>query len=142
MAITSGGKLRIGTHGKGMWEISVLGALPVNYLSFKAYEKPEGKVTLDWKTASESNNKGFEIRRSIYVVIIMQLCILKGLVSSRNGTSSDQHSYTYIDALPAVRSFFTDSNKLIMTVVSDTVKPGWLFLGSKTQLYNPPTRIG
>lgn len=105
MAITSGGKLRIGTHGKGMWEISVLGALPVNYLSFKAYEKPEGKVTLEWKTASESNNKGFEIERSIYSDNNAALHFEKVGFLSGNGTSSDQHSYTYIDAPTGGKKF-------------------------------------
>lgn len=97
MAITSGGKLRIATHGKGMWEISVLGALPVTYLSFNAFEKPQGKVTLEWKTASENNNRGFEIERSIYRDNNAALNFEKTGFVTGNGTTSNEHSYTHID---------------------------------------------
>lgn len=97
MAITAGGKLRIATHGKGMWEISVLGALPVTYLSFNAFEKPQEKVTLEWKTASENNNKGFEIERSIYSDNNAALNFEKTGFVAGNGTSSNEHSYSFLD---------------------------------------------
>ncbi len=97
MAITSGGKLRIATHGKGMWEISVLGALPVTYLSFNAFEKPQGKVTLDWKTTLENNNRGFEIERSIYRDNNAALNFEKAGFVTGNGTTSNEHQYVYID---------------------------------------------
>ena len=105
MAITSGGKLRIATHGKGMWEISVLGALPVTYLSFNAYEKPTGKVTLEWKTASENNNRGFEIERSIYSDNNAALNFEKAGFVAGNGTTSTEHSYVYIDAPAGGKKF-------------------------------------
>lgn len=97
MAITAGGKLRIATHGKGMWEINVLGALPVTYLSFNAFEKPQGKVTLEWKTASENNNRGFEIERSIYRDNNAALSFEKTGFVTGNGTTSNEHSYTHVD---------------------------------------------
>ncbi|MBK7375332.1 MAG: T9SS type A sorting domain-containing protein [Chitinophagaceae bacterium] len=97
MAVTAGAKLRIATHGRGMWEISVAGALPVTYRSFNAYEKPQGKVTLEWRTASENNNKGFEIERSIYRDNNTALNFEKTGFVAGNGTSSAEHGYLHID---------------------------------------------
>ena len=64
--------------------------VPVELSSFTA-NVSNGNVVLNWVTATETNNKGFEIQRSSggdFQTI--------GFVQG-NGTSTQQHSYTYSD---------------------------------------------
>ncbi len=55
--------LRIGTHGRGAWEVNLDAVAPVEIESFTASVTNEGTV-LRWNTLSESGNKGFHIERS------------------------------------------------------------------------------
>ena len=64
--------------------------VPVELSSFTA-NVSNGNVVLSWITATETNNKGFEVQRSSgsdYQTI----AFIQG-----NGTSTQQHSYTYSD---------------------------------------------
>jgi len=64
--------------------------VPVELSSFAA-NTSNGNVALNWTTASETNNKGFEVQRSNggeYQTL--------GFVQG-NGTSTQQHSYAYLD---------------------------------------------
>ncbi len=64
--------------------------VPVELSSFTA-STSNGNVVLNWTTATETNNKGFEVQRSNggeYQTI----AFVQG-----NGTSTQQHSYTYSD---------------------------------------------
>ncbi len=64
--------------------------IPVELTSFTA-NALNGNVALNWTTATETNNKGFEVQRSNggkYQTI--------GFVQG-SGTSTQQHSYTYSD---------------------------------------------
>lgn len=73
-------------------------ALPVKLLSFDAYKK--GNVAqLVWATASEQNNKGFEIERSTDGRTFTKI----GFVSSfaENGNSSLKLDYNFTDNNPA-----------------------------------------
>ncbi len=66
------------------------GSLPVELTSFTANANLN-TVSLNWNTASEINNHGFEIQRSAgngYITV--------GFVQG-HGTSTLQHSYSYID---------------------------------------------
>jgi hypothetical protein len=72
-------------------QITVSGILPVELTSFEAVGTKNG-VQLNWVTASETNNKGFEIERSVnkenYAAI--------GYVSG-NGTTTQNSSYSFTD---------------------------------------------
>lgn len=64
--------------------------IPVELTSFSA-NVVDGKVHLNWTTATETNNKGFEVQRADgagYQTI--------GFVPG-NGTTTEQHLYSYID---------------------------------------------
>jgi hypothetical protein len=64
--------------------------VPVELAAFRA-DVNEGSVVLNWQTASETNNKGFEVQRNSgegYQVV--------GFVQG-NGTSTSSHSYTFTD---------------------------------------------
>ena len=68
--------------------------LPVELVSFDgAYENPV--VTLTWQTASELNNDYFTLERSASGTQFETLAKISGA-----GTSSQAHSYSYIDASP------------------------------------------
>ena len=54
--------LRAGTHGRGVYEAYIDFALPVE-LKLLTADFANGAVTLQWITATETNNHGFEIQR-------------------------------------------------------------------------------
>lgn len=72
-------------------------SLPVSLTDFRAYKKDNG-VVLTWTTATEQNNKGFEVERSAdgtsWKVI--------GWVNSQaiNGNNNTKLDYNYTDKLP------------------------------------------
>ncbi len=68
--------------------------LPVELTSFTAIYF-DGRVTLDWTTASETNNHGFEIQRKIGDSDFKSIGFVNG-----SGSSTQSHSYEYIDKNP------------------------------------------
>ncbi len=65
--------------------------LPVEMLYFNT--KAKGKeVVLEWATASELNNEGFEVQRSTDGYKFSKIGWVKG-----NGTSLEQHTYAFTD---------------------------------------------
>jgi hypothetical protein len=73
-------------------------ALPIQLASFRAVTLTGNSVSLTWATASEINNFGFEVQRSVdgksFVSIV-------GSFVRGNGTTNQFHSYSYVDADPA-----------------------------------------
>ncbi len=65
--------------------------VPVELTSFTA-KVVAGNVNLDWKTATEVNNRGFEVERSIDKVSFSPIAFVEG-----NGTSTSTHNYSYTD---------------------------------------------
>ena len=70
--------------------------VPVELVSFTAIRKETG-VELSWSTATETNNKGFEVQKS-------QLSKVKGQMNwmnigfvEGNGTTTESHSYSFND---------------------------------------------
>ena len=69
--------------------------VPVELSSFNAsYESDEGGVVLQWTTATELNNYGFTIERSVELEELSWSKV--GFVEGQ-GTTSQQHSYRYVD---------------------------------------------
>ncbi len=66
-------------------------SLPVELISFSAVNH-NNNVELSWKTATETNNKGFEIQRSSQNKDWKVLSFING-----NGSSNDAHFYKYSD---------------------------------------------
>ena len=69
----------------------IASALPVELVSFNAVVD-KNKVHLNWKTATELNNYGFEIQRSKDKVNFITVGFKKG-----KGTTTNETSYSYID---------------------------------------------
>jgi hypothetical protein len=83
--------------GFSIWELKIYGSpapLPVILASFSA--KPRGTgVAVNWTTASEQNNAGFEVQRSADGVQFASITKVAGA-----GTSQQTHAYSYLDAAP------------------------------------------
>ena len=89
--------LRCVTHGSGVFERPLIsGSVPVELASFSATLRNNG-VFLNWMTATEINNKGFEIQKS-------QIPDFNGQYNWEQigfvpgfGTTTEQHSYSFTD---------------------------------------------
>ncbi len=66
--------------------------LPVELTSFTAANNGAGQVVLNWQTATEINNRIFEIERKTENTNFATIGFVRG-----EGTTSDQHEYTFID---------------------------------------------
>ena len=69
-------------------------SLPVEMLNFSGYRSGARNI-LNWKTAFEQNNQGFEVQRSLDGVNYSSLGFVNSLAPS--GNSSDVLSYTFAD---------------------------------------------
>ena len=83
--------MRAGTHGRGVYEAFIDLVVPVELTSFTA-EKMFNKVQLNWSTATENNNLGFEVERKLKNQEWVRLAFVEG-----NGTTTEQKNYQYED---------------------------------------------
>lgn len=67
---------------------------PVELLNFRAFRKDQS-IELNWSTASEANNEGFNIERSNDANNWQPLSFVPG-----QGTTTEFHAYTYTDISP------------------------------------------
>jgi hypothetical protein len=79
-----------------IWEIEILGkdnSVPVELTGFSAERIAEG-VLLKWTTASETNNLGFEVQRSLTIgnANFESIGFIEG-----NGSSTEENSYRFTD---------------------------------------------
>lgn len=74
-----------------------LSPLPVELTAFTSTSSADG-VTLNWTTASEINNHGFEVERSYDGNIFSSIGFVDG-----QGTTTEIHNYTFVDK-PAVKA--------------------------------------
>lgn len=71
----------------------VANTLPVEFINFSAStQKESSKIILEWETATETNNRGFEIEKSFDKIKFVTIGFITG-----SGTSSDVHSYFFAD---------------------------------------------
>ena len=94
------GFLRVSTHGRGIWENSN-SPLPVNLTAFNVTSQKFGNVFLEWYTATEQNNFGFDIERAVIDgnnsnIIWNKIGFISGI-----GNSNSPHKYNFIDKAPA-----------------------------------------
>lgn len=66
--------------------------LPITLLDFNARHYSDNSVLVDWQTASEKDNKGFYVQRSINGKDFKDLTFVEG-----KGTTSNQVSYEFVD---------------------------------------------
>ncbi len=94
---------------------------PIVLSSFTGY-KENNKNILNWVTASEQNNSGFEIQKSTDGIEFKKMGFV--LSKAENGTSSFEIKYSYTDATPAngtnyyrLRQLDKDGKEFISNVV-------------------------
>lgn len=87
--------LRIATHGKGIWN-NTDAPLPVELVSFKANTTKDGKVLLDWITATEVRNYGFDIERAVVNSDEIYKWQKIGFIEG-SGNSNSSKNYNFID---------------------------------------------
>ena len=73
--------------------------VPVELVSFNASVN-ENSVSLNWATATELNNSGFEIERALNGSEFEKIGFVPG-----NGTSTETHSYSFVDQSLAAGSY-------------------------------------
>jgi hypothetical protein len=86
-----------GSPAAGFAETNALITLPVNLLKFSGY-KNGSKNILQWTTASEQNNYGFEVQRSLDGETYAPVGFVSAL--SSNGNSSINLNYVFDDNNP------------------------------------------
>ena len=83
----------LGFAGCGLgYVIKYTGVVPVELTSFTGNVNNLGQVVLNWETASELNNHGFEVERRTETSEFRTVGFVQG-----NGTTSETKSYIYID---------------------------------------------
>ena len=75
-----------------------ISVLPVELINFTAI-KNENDVLLNWSTASEMNNSGFDIERSSNAIIWSKIAFVSGA-----GSSTNQSNYSYLDLKASVNN--------------------------------------
>jgi photosystem II stability/assembly factor-like uncharacterized protein len=83
--------MRAGTHGRGVYEAFIDLTVPVELSSFTA-ETGVNTVLLNWSTATETNNNGFEIERKLKNQEWVTIAFVQG-----NGTTTEIQNYNYVD---------------------------------------------
>jgi len=83
--------LRVGTHGRSAFETNLDFIVPVELTSFAAVAN-NGNVELNWKTATELNNSGFEVQRSVNGEGFEKITFIPGF-----GTTTEPKEYSYTD---------------------------------------------
>jgi hypothetical protein len=84
----------------GLWEAEIwgIGSVPVELISFNA-NYYDSKVNLEWITATETNNQGYEIQRKQENSEWENIGFIEGY-----GTTTEQKEYSYIDDISSVQS--------------------------------------
>jgi len=103
-------------------------SLPVTFLNFSGY-KDGSRNQLSWTTATEINNRGFEVQRSTDGVNYIAIGFVNSLAAG--GNSNDKLSYRFTDNTPAgVKQYyrlrqedFDGRNKLSTIVLINGSKP-------------------
>lgn len=75
--------------------------VPVELESFRATHTTEGKVLLSWQTASELNNRGFEVQRKFLNSDFVTIGFVEG-----KGTTTQKQYYNFIDS-PSENGLYT-----------------------------------
>ncbi len=85
-------RISFGTVDMGVYESQTVLPVELNFFNGKI---KENEIELLWQTASESNNLGFEIERSMDAKTWKSIGFVNGM-----GTSTEVNSYSFIDARP------------------------------------------
>ncbi|KAB2909594.1 MAG: T9SS type A sorting domain-containing protein [Ignavibacteriales bacterium] len=120
------------------------GVVPVEFSSFAA-NSVDGKVNLTWTTASETNNRGFDVERSSDNVNFQSIGFVNG-----KGTSTSTNAYSFVDEKAANGTLyyrlkqvdFDGTTAYSNTVeVSNEIVTGFQLKQNYPNPFNPSTTI-
>jgi photosystem II stability/assembly factor-like uncharacterized protein len=83
--------LRAGTHGRGVYEALIDLIVPVELASFSA-QADNRDIILNWSTATETNNAGFEVERKFKNLDWESIGYIEG-----KGTTTESQYYSFKD---------------------------------------------
>jgi hypothetical protein len=106
-----------GTCTDGSSSVCTSGPLPVELTSFQGYES-NGKVNLEWSTATEENNDYYSIEKSQDGVNYELIATMPGA-----GNSTSVLEYTYIDSNPLLGRSYYRLKQTDFDGASETFKP-------------------
>lgn len=120
--------------------------IPVELTSFKASVSGK-KVTLEWTTATETNNRGFDIERKTENTGWQKISFVEG-----KGTTTNRSVYTYTDEVSSAaaqiiwyrlkQTDFDGTSVYLQEVKADLGKPGSYQLHQNyPNPFNPSTKI-
>lgn len=131
-------------NGVVNWTINAGGSIPVELTALSANVNGSN-VTINWKTATETNNKGFAVERKIESGTFEQIGFVTGF-----GTTTERRSYSFTDTKLDVGSYiyrlkqidFDGTFKYTDEVTADVVAPKVYALEQNyPNPFNPATKI-
>jgi len=102
ITVTGSGPFGVPVHKRSV-QLTVEEVIPVELISFNALAD-QNSVNLNWTTATELNNRGFEVERSIKIQNQLEW-VTVGFVEGR-GTTTEAQNYNFIDRNIDAGSYF------------------------------------
>lgn len=133
-------------QGNGFYKLTSPFFIPVELESFIA-NVTENNVILQWKTATEMNNSGFEVQHSTDAENFREMAFVPGF-----GTTTEKHTYNYVvEGLSEGKHYFrlkqidfdgteTLTNLVEVVIESDIVKD-FSLAQNYPNPFNPSTKI-